>query len=183
MKNQNVTVPRATAVLAIVAWMAAVPSMAPAQASAARGREPAALATATRAFLAAVDRGNLPAVAAFFPREGKFTYEHTHHTRDGDRAGRWRFAAADAQELIATGPLRNVFVDQVESQQVGLFGQQVAVRGTAWHQIGPARFAPGDAAADSRIFLEWRREGSRWVISRFGDESYSAEMPPPHWCC
>jgi hypothetical protein len=38
------------------------------------------------------------------------------------------------------------------------------------------RFVPPGASARSPVFVEWRREGGEWVISRFGDE----QMHVPH---
>jgi hypothetical protein len=35
---------------------------------------------------------------------------------------------------------------------------------------------------DSGFFVEWRREGDRWVVSAFGDEQYD-RVPLPRWCC
>ncbi len=39
-----------------------------------------------------------------------------------------------------------------------------------WRRVGGKRFVPPGASARSPVFVEWRREHGRWVVSAFGDE-------------
>jgi hypothetical protein len=135
------------------------------------------------AFLRAVRRTNADSIATFFPRTGDWTYVHTAHERDRARVGVRRFGGAEALAAIRLrGPLWASFEIQVESQLIGLFAHQVMHRGTAWRRVRGNRFVPPDAPASSPIFVEWRREGDRWVVSAFGDESFPSGKTPP-WCC
>lgn len=70
----------------------------------------------------------------------------------------------------------------MESEPVGLFAHQVRIRGTHWKRVGPTRFVPEDESSTAPIFVEWRREGAKWVVSGFGDERFS-NVPLPAWCC
>jgi hypothetical protein len=143
------------------------------------GSAPDALAARNRGFLAAVNAGP-EGILEFFPSEGPFTYVHTVHQETGDRRGVWRFPARQAEEAIRKGPLWASFELQMESQPIGLFAHQVMMRGTKWRRVSPTRFVPSGETATSGIFVEWRREGSRWVVSSFGDEGYGV-LPLPDW--
>ena len=141
---------------------------------------PASLAARTVSFLAAVNDSSPERLLEFFPREGQFTYVHTLHRRAGDRRGVWHFPAAQGSDAILNGPLRPSFAIQAENQPVGLFAHQVMMRGMKWHRVFGTRFVPLGETAASDVFVEWRREGAEWVVSRFGDEGFS-EMPLPPW--
>lgn len=42
-----------------------------------------------------------------------------------------------------------------------------------WRRAGRTRFVPPDAKPGSkRVFVEWRLEDGRWVVSSYGDEAY-----------
>ncbi|HEX9939091.1 MAG TPA: hypothetical protein VGB15_18255 [Longimicrobium sp.] len=71
---------------------------------------------------------------------------------------------------------------QFESQPVGLLVHQVLCRGVAWRPVSPTRFVPPGAGASSPTFVEWRREGGRWVIAAFGEETFARD-PLPEWVC
>ena len=129
-------------------------------------------------FLAAARRSDVEGVVPFFPRRGSFTYLHTSYERDGAHPSTWIFPAADARKAITDGPLQPSFEIQAEGQTIGLFTHQLILRGTAWRRVRGTRFVPPGANASSGIFVEWRREGSEWVISAFGDESYHREPLP-----
>ena len=135
-----------------------------------------------RAFLRAVSRHDRREIASFFPRSGEFAYTHTVHEPSGKQVAVHRFRAREAAHLIESGPLWTSFDVQVEDQPIGLFAHQVMLRGTAWKRVSETRFVPNDADAASAIFVEWRRERSRWVVSSFGDERFTAD-PLPSWCC
>jgi hypothetical protein len=135
-----------------------------------------------QAFLEAVSRHDRREIANYFPRSGEFTYFHTVHEPNGSRAAEHRFQGREAANLIESGPLWTSFDVQVEDQPIGLFAHQVMLRGAAWKRVSETRFVPNDADAASAIFVEWRRERSRWVVSSFGDERFTAD-PLPSWCC
>lgn len=136
----------------------------------------------TRAFLEAVSRHDRHHAASFFPDSGEFTYLHTVHGAQGDQTTELRFPAREATDLIETGQLWTSFDVQVEDQPIGLLAHQVRYRGVRWKRVSETRFVPPDADATSAIFVEWRREGSQWVVSSFGDERFTAD-PLPSWCC
>ena len=142
------------------------------------GSLPASLAARNRAFLTAVDAGP-EGILEFFPLEGEFTWVHTVHLGTGDRRGVWRFPAGQ-RDAAMRGPLEASFALHFEDQPVGLFAHQVMMRGVKWRRVSTARFVPPGETAASGIFVEWRREGSRWVVSTFGDEGF-AVLPLPDW--
>jgi len=41
-----------------------------------------------------------------------------------------------------------------------------------WHRVGATRFVPPGRGARSPVFVEWRREDGRWVVSSLGGEEY-----------
>jgi len=134
-------------------------------------------------FLGAVRRKNADSIAVFFPRSGDWTYVHTAHHEDGPREGVRRFSGSDALFVISRrGPLGQSFTINYQEQPIGLFAHQVMHRGTGWRRVRDNRFVPPGASASSAIFVEWRREGDRWVVSAFGDETFPSGKTPP-WCC
>ena len=171
-----------TVILAAIS-LAVAASTAAAQDPRAGAAGPAeSLAARNAAFLATVRDRGAAEIAAFFPRSGEVRYLHTQHEKVGDRAGAWRFPADGVRRAIENGPLRDSFQIQVERQPIGLFAHQVMIRGVGWRRVGGTRFVPPGARAASPTFVEWRREGTRWVVSAFGDETFgSAPLPP--WCC
>lgn len=157
--------------------LASLPAAAPAQ-----GVSPVAASLRARnlAFLTAVDSVGPEGILEFFPGKGDFTYVHTAHQISGDHRRVWRFPAEQTGDAIAKGPLWESFASQVENQTVGLFAHQITMRGVKWHRVSGTRFVPPGETASSPIFVEWRREGSKWVVSSFGDESFS-RLPLPPW--
>jgi hypothetical protein len=140
----------------------------------------ASLAARTRAFLTTVNDVGPEGILEFFPSQGQFTYVHTSHQRTGDHRRVWRFPAGQKGDAIQNGPLWPSFAFQVENQTVGLFAHQIMMRGVQWHRVSGTRFVPPGETASSAIFVEWRREGGKWVVSSFGDESFS-RLPLPAW--
>jgi hypothetical protein len=155
------------------------PAMAPRALAQGDRPVPASAATRTLAFLTAVNAGDPDQILEFFPTQGQFTYVHTVHLRTGDRRGVWRFPAEQKGDAFQ-GPLWAPFGFQPENQPVGLFAHQVMMRGVKWRRVSGTRFVPPGETASSDIFVEWRREGAKWVVSSFGDEGFS-EMPLPRW--
>jgi hypothetical protein len=155
---------------------------APAAAPHATSMRQSDLVARNRSFLEAVRSHQPNRMAAFFPKHGTFEYVFTEHRPDGNHKRSRRFPARSARREIEDGDLWESFDIQYESQPVGLFAHQVMIRGTEWRSIGGTRFAPPGEGAASAIFVEWRREGSTWVVSAFGDERYSG-VAVPSWCC
>jgi hypothetical protein len=135
-----------------------------------------------RLFLEAVDSHEADKIAPFFPRSGEFEYQFTEITDSTAQTRKRRFSGVDALHEISEGALWNSFDIQYEAQPIGLFAHQVMLRGTEWRQVGQTRFVPPGESASAAIFVEWRREGSRWVVSSFGDQRFVTRNPPP-WCC
>jgi hypothetical protein len=47
-----------------------------------------------------------------------------------------------------------------------------------WRRVRGTRFVPPDASAASPVFVEWRRDEGRWVVSAFGEEDiYTPALP------
>ena len=172
---------RRVAIAAAASSLSFSPAWSAAQRHAPPGPSAATLEARSRAFLEAVDSEDPEAVVAFFPSSGDFTYVHTQHRRGGNRVGIWRFPAAEKLKALQfQAPLWGVFEYVVEGQTLGLLRFQVMHRGTSWRRAYGTRFVPRGAPASSAAFVEWRREGDRWVVSTFGDESF-ADLPLPSW--
>ena len=149
--------------------------------SLAQGGSPVpSIAARNRAFLAAVDSAGPDGILEFFPSEGHFTYVHTVHQMSGDHRRVWRFPAEQKGDVLVKGPLSASFEFHTENQIFGLLAHQIVMRGAQWHRVSGTRFVPRGETAASAIFIEWRREGSKWVVSSFGDESFS-RLPLPRW--
>jgi hypothetical protein len=126
-------------------------------------------------------------VARFFPRTGTLTWVNTLHDSAGVHTRERQFTADEARGALGfDGALWPSFVIQFEGQPIGLFVHQLMSRWANttpdWRRVGRARYVPADEPDSSALFVEWRREGGRWVVSRFGDEAYGVE-PLPRWCC
>ncbi|CAA9343442.1 MAG: hypothetical protein AVDCRST_MAG68-3172 [uncultured Gemmatimonadetes bacterium] len=127
----------------------------------------------------AVDSGQRDSVAAFFPRRGSWSWRQTVRSRRGDAVvavGTWRFSAADARRAIGErGPLCESFepMSGGAGPFEGRLGMQLSVGlpDRRWRRVGRNRFVPPDEPDHSRIFVQWRREEGRWLISSFGDET------------
>ena len=137
-----------------------------------------------RAFLTGDAREHEDSAAAFFPRSGDFAWVETTHQRDGDRVGIWRFPAADFRAAYR-GPLTLEDVLTVDSHghRVGSFSHQILIRRPTWRRAPGNRFVPTDAPDSSPIYVQWRREDGRWVVSGIGDETFTADARLPAWCC
>jgi hypothetical protein len=123
------------------------------------------------AFLRAVVSAPHDSVAAFFPRRGDWTWTQVvEGAPPGRRPTVWRFAATETLRAIGgpvsesfwkhaagTGPRETVLVVRIEEQ------------GTRWRRVAGNRFVPPGASARSPVFVQWRREDGRWVVSAFGD--------------
>ncbi len=146
---------------------------------AAAQRPSASLEARMREFMATVHRRPVDSAAVFFPRTGTFDYVLTSHYEDRSVRGIWRFPAADALAAIR-GPLRSSFTINYEGQRIGTLSHQVMERGREWRRVPGNRFVPPGATAASAAFVEWRKEGSEWVVASFGDEGFPG-APIPSW--
>lgn len=125
-----------------------------------------------------------PRRTEFLPASGVFTLHRTTHSVGRSAVGTWRFERDDvARATREGGPLEGVFAIRYEAQPIGRFAHQVLNRGTAWRRVTPTRFVPPGAPRSSPVFVEWRREGERWVVSAVGDEGFDEGVPLPDWCC
>jgi len=114
----------------------------------------------------------------WFPTSGEWSYTHTiHEPGGGTLVGRWIVPAAQTSSLFGFGkgigptPIDDSFeVGYEGGQKEGVLLEVVMRTSDRWRLVGGNRFVPPGGRASSTIFVEWRREGSRWVISAFGDE-------------
>ena len=135
-------------------------------------------------FIVSVDRLGPEGLVRYFPTTGDVMYRRTTHTAEETRAGVWRFPASEVSgALAAYGPLWESFEMQYEAQPVGLFAHQVKLRAGRWRRVRGTRFVPPGADASSPIYVEWRQEGTNWVIAEFGDELFAPPARLPAWCC
>lgn len=135
--------------------------------------------TLERRMAAFVDSVPIERAAGFFPRHGDYTWIRTVHTPDGDRVGAWRFSAADTEKAMELcGPLFGSFSFLPHGQPLGGLIERAMMSEGRWRRVRGTRFVPPSAPASSPVFVEWRREGSDWVVSSFGDEAYR-EPPGP----
>lgn len=142
----------------------------------------ASLEVRMRTFLTRQARVLEDSAAAFFPRSGDFTWVETTHYEDRDVVGTWRFPAADFLAAYR-GPLNDMLTGHVEGNRVGSFSHQVQIRRPRWRRARGNRFVPADAPDSSPIYVQWRLEAAKWVVSEIGDESFSGDAPLPAWCC
>ena len=150
----------------------------------AQPRSGPALEVRVHEFIAAVDTLGPAGIARFFPTTGDVMYRRTIHTAEGTQTGVWRFPAPEVAVALASGgPLWASFKIQPEAQPIGLFEHQVKLRAGRWRRVRGTRFVPPGADASSPIYVEWRQEGTNWVIAEFGDELFTSSARLPAWCC
>jgi hypothetical protein len=128
-----------------------------------------------RAFARAVEEEGIDSVAAYFPRRGTWTWVlTTHAAARGDHVGLWRFDAAQTLRAIQEGgPVCESFARRGHTGVVGVLINEMGEHPRRrWRRVRGNRFVPPRASAGSPIFVEWRREDGRWVVSAFGDERW-----------
>jgi len=113
-------------------------------------------------------------VRGYFPARGGWTWVVTTHVRGAaDRVGVWRFPAAQTDSAIDTGPLCDSFHSGDYAVAGTLIWPGVDDRGGGeWRRVRGTRYVPRGAPAGAPVFVEWRREDGRWVVSSFGGESW-----------
>ena len=125
---------------------------------------------AMRRFLLALDRESDEDALSFFPREGEWVWVHTLDLPTGGQAvGVWRFRASETERAtMGCGPARESFQRSNEGQPPGL-AAEANMPGEYWREQARNRFVPPHQKSALPVFVEWRREGGRWVVSSFGD--------------
>jgi hypothetical protein len=136
---------------------------------------PAALKARMQRFGLAIDAldSDPQPLRPFFPRRGEWTWAATiHHVGWPDTVRVHRYPAEATRGVIGPGG------EVCESfwPEVGDFG---AVHdgpitylhdAERWRAVSRTRFvAQGDSGDAPSVFVEWRREDDRWVVSSFGD--------------
>ena len=109
--------------------------------------------------------------AGYFPTRGAWTHVVTRVYPDG-RARRSieRFPAAQTKAALRPGgPLCPSF-HWADAGFMGTVGEAGISEPGAWHRVRGTRFGPR-GIADPDIYIEWRREDGRWVISEYGEEA------------
>jgi hypothetical protein len=138
------------------------------------GSRPTTLEGRMRAFLHAVAEEPRDSVAAFFPRRGDWAWVPAFvRGRRRMPPGAWRFRGPETLRVLgAGGPVCESFAQHrgdygpVE----GSFVSRTARHPGHWRRVRGNRFVPPGASPRSPVFVEWRREDGRWVVSSFGDE-------------
>lgn len=152
-------------------------------------RAHAGLRATMTAFLRALpDERGQDATRRWFPTSGEWSYTHTMREPGGGTVvGRWIVPAAQTSLLFGyekgTGP--TPIDDSFEvlyhgAQKAGVLIEVVMSTSDRWRLVGGNRFVPPGARASSPVFVEWRRENGRWVISAFGDEHACNARPIGH---
>lgn len=147
----------------------------------------AELEAGMKRFMVAVRSERPDSIAAFLPRAGGLTWVHTLHETGRKRVGLWRFPAVELPRALRDRrALAPSFTLLVEGQPIGLFRHETMTRAAfarqkGWRRVG-TRFVPAGEPPTAALFVEWRREGGRWVVARYGDERFhTAKLPD--WCC
>lgn len=147
-------------------WIAVILSLLAAAPAAAQP----SLEARMRAFVHAAAEEHVDSVVAFFPRRGTWSWVvTTHGSAPGDRVGVWRFDAAQTLDVIQDGPACQSFMSAVESVRHGALIYRLEA---PWRRVRGYRFVPAGASAASPLFVQWRREDGRWVVSAYGDEQW-----------
>jgi hypothetical protein len=114
----------------------------------------------------------------YFPTRGEWTWVLAAQRADGGwTRGIQRFPAAQTDSAMAPGgPVCDAFHSGDFVAGGTLIGIGMDHAGP-WRRVGPRRFAaPGQPA----VFVEWRREDGRWVVSSFGGvRAYVPPVIPP----
>jgi hypothetical protein len=125
------------------------------------------------AFLHALEELRGDTLVTFLPRRGDWTWVLTTRYPGGvDRLGRWRFPPDEFLRAIdERGPLCESFSPGGDVIPLGTLMYNVLMESDGpWRRVSGNRFVPPGAPARSPVFVEWRREDGRWVLSAYGDE-------------
>jgi hypothetical protein len=121
----------------------------------------------------ALTRAQNDSGAAFFPRRGDWTWTQvTQGAPPWHRPTVWRFPAPETLRTV----LRSDPVCKAFSGFLNYLGDELMMRieadGTRWRRVAGNRFVPPGESARSPMFVQWRREDGRWVVSAFGNGTY-----------
>jgi hypothetical protein len=124
-------------------------------------------------FLRAVRRAPRDSMAAFFPRRGDWTWTQVvEGAPPWRRLTVWRFAAPETLWTIwrsgAVCESFRGFVGDIEDE----LEMRIEADGTRWRRVAGNRFVPPGESARSPMFVQWRREDGRWVVSAFGHATH-----------
>ena len=129
------------------------------------------LESRNEAFLRAMALTRAPpdSVAAFFPRRGDWTWTKVVEGAPPERRPTvWRFAAPETLRTAwRYGPVCEAFAGFVNYLGTEL-EMRIEADGTRWRRVAGNRFVPPGESARSPMFVQWRREDGRWVVSAFG---------------
>jgi hypothetical protein len=172
--------------LVVLLWACALPDPLRAQ-QAARG-EPDLQARMTEFLRALPDDRGTDTTRRFFPTSGQWTYTRTIHLRSGATfVNRWELPATETSALFGfepemrVNPVRESFEINYEGQKLGLLLDVIMRTPDQWHLVGRNRLVPPGAPPSCPTYVEWRREGGKWVISAFGDEWFTDSHRVPPW--
>ena len=131
------------------------------------------LESRNEAFLRAMWRAPNDSVATFFPRRGDWTWTRvTEGAPPGYPPGVWRFAAPETLRTVwRYGPVCSSFRG-FENYLWNMLEMRIATDGTRWRRVAGNRFVPPGESARSPVFVQWRREDGRWVVSAFGHATH-----------
>jgi hypothetical protein len=132
-------------------------------------------------FLEAVRTRNRERIASFFPTTDDFTHTVTEHGRNGREITVWRFPASEVRDAIWDERVGGPFDYNYERMRPGALSTWVTHSGTRWHRVPENRFVPPRAPVESGAYVQWRREGMRWVVIEIGDDSFDYDAPIPAW--
>ena len=135
-----------------------------------------------RAFLEAVRELETSPVLVFLPDSGELIHVRTRYEANGASRTARAFPAASIRDAANEGYWADLFSLHFEGTEVGSLTHQLMHR-PRWRRAPGNRFVPSDAPDSSAIYVAWRREGRRWVVSEIGDEHYTEGAPLPAWCC
>ncbi|HEX6750984.1 MAG TPA: hypothetical protein VF092_27090 [Longimicrobium sp.] len=124
--------------------------------------------------------GEVDEFVPFFPRQGEFAQVVTTHLRrGGDSVAIHRYRTAELPSATKPGgPLCWSF--DPGGGEVGRVMDEIPADWfdprRPWRRVRATRFVPPLRGAGSPVFVEWKIEDGRWVVSAFGEE---ADEPPP----
>jgi len=106
----------------------------------------------------------------FFPTRGEWSRVLTTHYKDApDQVGVWRIPAAQTDSMMEGYPLCGLFPFGKSAWQSTADDYDRALE-RRWRRVSATRFVPPGRPARWPVFVEWRREDGRWVVSALGGE-------------
>jgi hypothetical protein len=107
----------------------------------------------------------------YFPSRGVWTHVETRVYPDGrTRRSIERIPAEQTKAALSPGGPMCPSFHWGDAGFVGTVGDAGISEPGLWHRVRGTRFGPR-GIADPDIYIEWRREDGRWVISEYGEEA------------